>query len=251
MRKVSIFGCGWVGKPLLKLLENEYEVLASVQSQNSFDALEGKNRYLLNESNHFFAPNFYESDTIIIAIPPRGDYLNTIKTLCSYIKASTQIILLSSTSVYPQTEGIVDENETKTVKNPSIMLETERFLQKKHQKMLILRLGGLMGYDRIAGKYTAGKTLEHDAFINYIHRDDVIAIIKMFIDTKVSEDVVNVVAPSTHSKKAVYDQNALQFGFEKTLFNSTKIEGKTVSTDKLQTFYHYDFIHPQAISFWS
>jgi len=251
MKSVSIFGCGWVGKALLPLLDNNYKVLASVQSQNSFDALECANKYLLNESNQFFAPDFYKSDTLIIAIPPRGAYLQTIKILCTYIKDSTQIILLSSTSVYPQTEGIVDENDTKYVKNPSLMLETEQFLQKNHQKTLILRLGGLMGYKRIAGKYTAGKTLEADAFINYVHRDDVVAIIKMFIDKQICEDVVNIVAPTLVSKKTIYDKNALQFNFEKTYFSSNVFKGKRVSAAKIQKKYAYNFIYPEAIFFWS
>lgn len=250
MKTVSIFGCGWIGKALLPLLENEYKVFASVQSQKSFDTLECQNRYILNETNNYFTPKFYDSNTLIIAIPPRGNYLEIIQTLCSYIKPSTQIILLSSTSVYPQKEGNVLENDTKNVENPSLMLESERFLQKNHQKTLILRLSGLMGYSRIAGKYTAGKTLEHDALVNYIHRDDVVAIIKMFIDNEVSEDVINVSAPLNPSKKTIYDNNAALFGFEKTHFKSLEAVGKTVSCEKLQETYHYQFLKENPLTFW-
>lgn len=250
MRSISIFGCGWVGKALLPLLSPGYKVKASVRTPDSFEQLPLKDKFLLNEVNNYFHPDFYQSDVIIIAIPPRGAYLETIQTLLGYTDQTTQIILLSSTSVYGQTEGIVDENSDKEVKNISLMLKTERYLQEKHQNVLILRLGGLMGYNRIAGKYSAGKTFEYDGFVNYIHRDDVVAIIKMFIDKEVCCDVVNVVAPLHPSKQAIFIKNAKRFGFEKTHFTHNEMRSKQVSSKKLKEKYHYKFLKQNPLNFW-
>ena len=250
MRSISIFGCGWIGKALIPILENDYELKASVQTQDSFERLPLEEKFILNHENNFYQADFFQSDTIIIAIPPKGPYLETIQTLLGYINKETQIILLSSTSVYDQNEGIIDENSDKNVKKISLMLKTERFLQKNHQNTLILRLGGLMGYKRIAGKYTAGKTLEYDAFVNYIHRDDVVAIIKMFIDKNISSDVINIVAPIHASKQEIYDKNAQVFGFEKTHFTHSELKGKKVSSKKLKEKYHYKFLKENPLTFW-
>ena len=50
-QKISILGCGWVGNALAKQLENAYFVMASVQIQSSFDALEIQNKIILNSKN--------------------------------------------------------------------------------------------------------------------------------------------------------------------------------------------------------
>jgi len=250
MRIVSIFGCGWIGKALIPILKESYTLKASTRSQRSLEDIPLEDRYILNENNDFFHPQFYKTDVVIIAIPPRGAYLETIKALLNYLRPQTQIILLSSTSIYTQTDGILHENSDKSVKNTSLMLKTERFVEKNHEKTIILRLGGLMGYDRIAGKYSAGKTLDCDAFVNYIHRDDVVSIIKLMIDKKVSSDLLNVVAPLHPCKKDIYDKNAQQFGFDKTLFKENKILGKQISSDKLKEKYHYHFLKENPLHFW-
>jgi len=40
------------------------------------------------------------------------------------------------------------------------MLEGEKILQQYQPSVLILRLGGLMGYNRIAGRYSADKPIK-------------------------------------------------------------------------------------------
>jgi nucleoside-diphosphate-sugar epimerase len=250
MPTISIFGCGWVGKALLPILEPDYQLKSSVRSQSSFETLPCQEKYLLNEHNDYYDPDFYDTDILIIAIPPREHYETTIKKLLSYIKVATQIILLSSTSVYDQTEGLVDENSTKVVSNPSKMLKMEHFLQENHQKLLILRLAGLMGYGRIAGRHSSGKTFQHDGYVNYIHRDDVVAIIKHLIDHGITSDVLNLVAPHHPSKKMIFDNNAKKYNFQPPKFISTQQRSKKVSSQKLQEKYHYKFLKPDPLEFW-
>jgi hypothetical protein len=233
LKRVSILGCGWVGKALAKKLEPFYSVMVSVQSQSSLDKLEIKNKIILNSSNGFSSSEFYETDVLIIAIPPRDAYLENLNTIFTYIKKDTQVILLSSTSVYTQTKGVVSEKDTEKITNPPLMLQAERLLQQKYPSLLILRLGGLMGYNRVAGKYTAGKTLEHDAYVNYVHRDDVVAIIEKCIEQNIKANCFNVVAPLRATKRKIYDYNSKCYGFEKTLFLSSEVKGKRVSSLKL------------------
>ena len=229
MNRISIVGCGWVGKALKEILQEEYQVNCSVRGK-------------LDEKS------FYHVETMIIAIPPRGDYLQTLTHLLSYLSDDTQLILLSSTSVYPQTTGLVKEEDTHGITTPSLMLQAERLvLSIIYPKVLILRLGGLMGYDRIAGKYTAGKTKAHDAPVNYIHRDDVVAIIKLCIDKGVKDNIFNVVAPSHPKQSEIYTKNAKIFGWENTYFESDEVIGKVVSAGKLVEFFGYEFLKREPL----
>jgi nucleoside-diphosphate-sugar epimerase len=249
-KSISILGYGWVGKAFIEKMHSHYNIKASVATQSSFDNLTHRQKYLLNEDNAYKSSDFYRSDIIIIAIPPRGNYFQNIEKIFENISSHSQIILLSSTSVYGKGRDVFSESDSKTVKNPSIMLQTEHFLKKNHKKFLILRLGGLMGYDRIAGKYTAGKSLEHDAIVNYIHRDDVVNIIHHLINEDITQDTINVVAPEHPCKKEIYDNNATIFGFEPTIFITLDIVQREISSEKLLEKYKYQFLKPNPLEFW-
>jgi nucleoside-diphosphate-sugar epimerase len=249
MKKVSIFGCGWVGKALLQELKHKYKVNCLVKTQASYDALEGKNRFLLSADN-LYHEKFYNVDVMLIAIPPHAEYLETLTKLLSFLASSTQFILLSSTSVYSQKEGRVREEDTLNINKPTLMLQAERLLASLRPDMVILRLGGLMGYERIAGKYTAGKTKAHDAPVNYIHRDDVVAIVKLCIERDIRAEVFNVVAPLHPKQSEVYALNAKQFGWENTYFESDEFLGKVVSSEKLVAYFNYQFLKENPLDFW-
>jgi len=114
---------------------------------------------------------------------------------------------------------------------------------------VILRLGGLMGYDRIAGKYTAGKTTE-DAATNYVHRDDVVGIIERIIELRVKNKIFNVVAPKQSTRKEIYTQNAKKFGFEQTDFKGQKKDAKSLSSEILCDVLKYSFKKEDVREFW-
>lgn len=248
-QSISILGCGWVGKALCSALSSTYHFKTSVQSQASFETLDCSNKFILNAQNDFNQPSFYQSDVLIISIPPRGDYLGYLTSILKYIKPKTQLILLSSTSVYSQTEGVVYEEDSKEITYPSLMLQGERLVQKHYPTVVILRLGGLMGYKRIAGKYTAGKSLPHDAPINYVHRDDVIEVINQCIEQQSQSIIFNVVAPLQIRKKELYDYNATRYGFEKTDFETLQVIGKRVDGSKIEKILnvHFQFQTKESI----
>jgi len=249
MKKVSIFGCGWVGKALLQELKHEYEVNCSVKTQASYDALEGENRFLLSADN-LYDEKFYNVDVMVVAIPPRGKYLETLTQLLSFLHSNTQLILLSSTSVYSQIEGMVIEEDTQEIEEPTLMLQAELLVASLRNDVVILRLGGLMGYERIAGKYTAGKTKAHDAPVNYIHRDDVVGVIKLCIESDTRAEVFNVVTPLHPTQSEVYMQNAKDFGWEETYFDSDEVRGKVVSSQKFMDYFKYNFLKKNPMEFW-
>lgn len=217
-RKVSILGCGWVGQALKFKLKDRYEVTCL-----SHDI----------EANDKAA--YYDCDVLVIAIPPRDNYLEVLRQTLEKIATSRQVILLSSISFYDR---------------KPLVIEAEVLLSKLHERVVILRLGGLMGYERIAGKYTAGKILEGNSGTNYVHRDDVIGILENVIAKRLNTGVYDVVAPKQTSKKDIFIQNAKKFGFEDTLFKDGVLSFKELSPERICDTLDYSFIKPDVKTFW-
>jgi len=221
-KKIAILGCGWVGNALKSVLEETGDEVNCLSRDINMDSLVG----------------FYACDVLIIAIPPSDDYADIIED--AYFSLSlnealvTQVILLSSTSFY---------------NNKKIVIEGEEMAKIKDEETVILRVGELMGYDRIAGKDTAGLTVE-DGPTDYVHRDDVIGAISIIIEKNVKNRIFNVIAPVQSTKKEIYTQNAKRFNFDATLFSGTKSETKPQSSDILCEILGYKFKKEDVKSFW-
>ena len=246
MRTLSIFGCGWVGRVLAHALQPNFRVYCSARSRSTYKTLQPHTRYLLAYPN-LYHEAFYQADTFVIAIPPKNYYLETLDTILSYIPSQTQIILLSSISVYTQTHGLIHE-EMRT--KPTRILHAEELVRAHRADSIILRLGGLMGYERIAGKYSAGKVLEHDKLVNYIHRDDVVRIITLCIEKEIRGKILNAVAPLHPRQSYLFAQNANRFGWEKTYYKSDTVQPKVISSQKLIETLDYTFLKPDPLRFW-
>lgn len=219
MIKVTILGCGWVGKALVSTIDtNKYKTVCLSRSIEENSRRGG-----------------YRCDVLVIAIPPRDNYLEVLEEILGRVEATTQVILLSSISFYD---------------GKPLVIKAEGLLQRMHEGAVILRLGGLMGYDRIAGKYTAGKVLTSDVRTNYVHRDDVVGIIESIIEQDVRDEIFDVVAPEQCSKKEIFTQNAEVFGFEKTEFLSGDEVGKVLVPTKLCELLDYTFLKKDVKSFW-
>ncbi len=212
---ICILGCGWLGKALQEKLDtNKYNTrcLARDMKQNN-----------------------YNCDTLVIAIPPRENYLAVLEYTLTQITKPTQVILLSSISYYD---------------NKALVVEGEGLIKRLCRHSVILRLGGLMGYDRVAGKYTAGKTLAFDGGTNYVHRDDVVGIIERVIFKNITSEVFDVVAPIQSTKKQIFKQNAKVYGFEETRFLNVYKEGKILNSNKLCDTLDYVFKYEDVQKFW-
>lgn len=218
-KKVSILGCGWVGKALKERLEPDCHV-----------------NCLTRDIGENLTNDYYDCNTFLIAIPPRENYLEVLTETLQHIKSQCQVIFLSSTSFYDA---------------KPLVVQGEELIQNLCPKVLILRLSGLMGYDRIAGKYSVGKTLAHDKYVNYVHRDDVVKIIELCIKQNVKKETFDVTAPNHPKQSEVYSKNAQQFGWENTYFTSTEVKGKLVSSEKLIAYFNYEFLYPDPLQFWT
>jgi len=179
--------------------------------------------------------NAYRCDMCVIGIPPRGDHLAQLRQHLAQLSAQTHIVFLSSISYYSGKQAVID---------------AERLLKASFPDAVILRLGGLMGYDRIAGKYSAGKTVASNTMTRYIHRDDAVGIICHIIRMGVHRLTLDLIAPVQRDKKSLYDHNAKRFGFARTHFLSEEITHNPLPSSALSSILDYHFKRPDVLTFW-
>lgn len=268
---MSVLGCGWLGLPLAEfLMEKGFAVKGSTTSPEKLELLASKGiePFLLN-----FQPgiatekypeqrDFLQADVLVISIPPRiatqGNQFHAVQIrhlTYPLIYSHIKIIYISSTSVYPENRQIA--TETSAVLTDNVMVKAEKIvleeilLKNRPPRTTVLRCGGLMGYNRIPGKYVAGKTIDTgDVPVNFVHRDDVVRIIHEIIRQEKWGETYNVVAPGHPARREVYAQNARDFGFAPPVYSDLPIpDYKTVNGEKLIRELGYEFLFPDPATF--
>lgn len=227
MQKVAIFGCGWLGKPLARALQEKFDVKCFSRETTADDDA------------------FWQSDTMIIAIHTKENYLATLQKVAALTKPEANIVLMSSTSVYREFECDVDEQSFIT--HNSLIKEAEELLLGLRERVLVLRLGGLMGEDRVAGRWKSALAFQ-DGYVNYIHQEDVIAIITTMLERGINEGIYNLVAPLHPTRLEIHQKNAQKFGVDVGAFEGfTK---RRVLSNKVIQELGYSFRYPNPLEFW-
>ena len=118
-KTILLFGVGWLGRELIhSLSENEYDIyVATRRSKKQIDF--GRPVHFLNVSYHSNQLSFIDSsihklsfDVAVVMLPPSGfnDYSNVIRSICEQVDNVKQLIYTSSTGVYQEFEGLVNEH---------------------------------------------------------------------------------------------------------------------------------------------
>jgi nucleoside-diphosphate-sugar epimerase len=258
IKKISIAGCGWLGLPLGESLAKKgYSLKGSTTTAAKLEKIEmaGITPFLINFDKAADLINedaFFDADLMIIAIPPSktAHYSHTIYNIVHRLPKECRVIFISSTSVYDDLNRVVDESDAKSgqIGNAEIYLAEQEILKKFTDKSCILRCGGLMGKERVAGKYFAAKKGLNNGhlILNLIHYRDVIGIIEKIIEKDAFGKVWNLVAPMQRSRKEVYEQNAYDYGFSPPEFtyNDLSLPFKIISPQKLLNELQYSFKFP-------
>lgn len=226
-KSVGIVGCGWLGAPLAHELKKSYDVECFKRESTWQDN------------------SFWQRDTIIIAINTKDNYLETLQKIAELTKPSSKIILMSSTSIYREFDEDVDESFAIT--KPSLIKDAEDLMLGLKERVLIFRLGGLMGEDRVAGRWKSATDFS-DGYVNYIHRNDVINIVKKTLEMGVESGIYNLVAPQHPTRKEIHEKNSQKYGSEIGTFSGfTK---RRVLSNKIIKELNYTFLHPNPLEFW-
>jgi nucleoside-diphosphate-sugar epimerase len=264
METISILGCGWLGLPLgLYLVKKGYKVKGSTTAPDKLKLIKEKDiePYLIVLNPEIHGEHFDEflnCDALVIDFPPerREDIVDyhrdQIESLISAIRSGTvkHVIFTSSTSVYPDANGEAFEDpEPKPTKSSGkALLKAENLLRECHKfETTIIRFGGLIGYDRMPGRFLAGKKnlAGGDAPVNLIHRDDCIQIIYKIIRNNIWGETFNACADCHPTRNQYYTQQAELIGLTPPTFNeSDSCNYKIVSNKKLKKLLNYEFKYP-------
>ena len=267
MKTVSILGCGWLGEPLaLSLKEAGFSVRGSVRKPEGLTALseKGIESYLLDiapEVNADRADEFFSSDVLFINFPPeRRDDIETYheEQIANLVGAipnpqGKMLIFASSTSVYPNTNGVVREEDFLCPDKQSgkALRRAERFLMDHSEiDTTVIRFSGLIGYDRAPIKSIRRKklVLNPDCPLNLIHRDDCIGIVRSVIDLDVRNTILNAACDEHPTRREYYSREARKYGIEPPLFEMESApEYKIVSNEKLKKMLGYRLIYPDPL----
>ncbi|MCE7062886.1 NAD-dependent epimerase/dehydratase family protein [Dyadobacter sp. CY343] len=274
-KRISILGCGWLGIALAqRLLVDPITsvVKASTTSEGKLADFErrGLEGFLLPLTPGFHAESdvvkdFFNTDSLVISLPPRsgknepGFYTKQIEAVVEAVRNSPvkEVIFISSTSIYPDLNRVVTEEDVTLPEHSPAqeMVLAEKLIEslRPERTVSILRFGGLLGYNRIPGKYVQGQKdmSTGEIPVNYIHRDDGAAVILTMLKLGVKNETFNIVAPSHPPRKAVYLDTCGQFGWEAPTFLSpaTQPDFKIISNEKFTQNFAYEFLYPDPLRF--
>jgi len=265
MKKVSILGLGWLGEATGLLLQTHgYEVLGSstrpekveILRKRGLDAVQFS---LTPDPEGTGYPRLFESQILVVTIPPRsrqGDgemYLQQLAFIRELLVASAveQVIFISSTGIYPNESkpSPYTEDEPINASNPTLYRAEQLMADSPSYALTVLRMGGLMGADRIPGAYFSGKeqVVGHTR-VNFIHQLDAVSMIAWVIDQGLWNQTFNGVAPQHPLRREIYAKNASALGIlPPASYQEAADEkvGRWISSEKISaTGFSFDFPNP-------
>ncbi|WP_294329444.1 hypothetical protein [uncultured Chryseobacterium sp.] len=252
MKKVGIIGYGWLGARIATAMSDQYEIYATATTVEKADELntKGISAVVANFPDHQLTEPYSRwqalegIDVLIVTIPISeksccvSSLYNRIQNLSAFIgDFKGQLFLMSSTGVYPDTEKEFTEDEVSIDK-----ISGERMVRNIYPQVNILRLGGLMGDNRLLKNYNIRNL---DFAVNHIHYKDIAGIILKMIKNGTEKCLYNVTAPLHPSKAQVINaQKNIENGEE-----PKGIKGKKVLSSKLVSELEYIFQYPDPRKF--
>lgn len=259
MKHLGILGCGWLGTLLAtKLNSFKWNLKVSKTTAEGLEALRqlGFDSYSITLSENSLEGNleFFENlDQIVVSIPPKRNdamgFSQKIDYLINFLKSkkNCKIIFLSSISVYGKKEGFFDETSTLSPETESSrqLVESEKMILKSSNPSLILRLGGLVGYNRNPIFHLHKKIIPNpNGIINFIHQKDAVeAIFKLLCKPKL-EGIFNLVSPNHPKREDYYLQMAKIYNLSTPKFTKQNpVIKRQIKATKIQklTDFNYQF----------
>jgi len=256
---VGIIGCGWLGTALaITLVQQNIFVVGTTQNESKLEAL----KKLGVNAEQFSLPFdeksvtnqlIFQCRSLIICIPPqirygKSDYAEKITQIIKAAENGSveKIILLSTTAIYGDLSGDIDETNqlNKQSKKVALLAEAEQEVLLFSKQSIVLRLGGLVGDKRHPGSFLRHKRLlsAPNAYVNLVHQQDVIGVIVELLSKGVS-GVFNVVNQMNMSKRDFYSIAANTLNLSSPNFDeNTRSElGRQVASDKVRNSLNYQF----------
>lgn len=179
---------------------------------------------------------------LLVALPPSAG-THAFELAAKMAKASKWSILISSTSVYPDDDGLYKEGDAVRRVSPhsgACLLDLETLFDS--QTTTIIRAGGLFGPGRHPGGFLRNRPLSRPTDpVNVVHIDDVIGAIEYTSHNTLS-GAFNLAAPELISRAEFYSAAG---AIPPTEESDPRAQGRRVLSDRI-TKHGYRFLHPNA-----
>lgn len=265
-KKALIIGCGWVGLRFAKkLLAQGFEVRVTSTSLSKVRLLKLEGFIPLLVDFNFaldtairvsLCSHCYELVLVSVPAKKREDLTACIKKferLSQFLQTikTKSIVYLSSVGIYPNAIQPISET---TIPNQLLdpkLFQAEQVLAFAVNKLNILRLGGIFGDNRIPGKHFSGKACEvGKQLANYIHVEDIIAIILFLYKQGIEGQLFNAVSPIHPSKMEIILKMASKYNYPlPSSFEEIPSESKCVSSKKLIEAVGYQFQYENPLDY--
>ena len=253
MKTFTILGAGWLGFALGCELKRTHKIKVSMKDYKKEEMFlkEGFLPFLLNEDDFTFLDDLLETNYLFINFPPSKfkDYSKFLEKIYSHKKIDNieKIIFVSSTSIYPNENGIFNENSKISNEKSPKVYDSEMLIKDKTD--VIFRCSGLMGYNRIAGKRSSSKIVnDKDIKVNYIHRDDVINATAFVIENNIN-GIFNLCVKEHPTKEEIYLHNAKKFNFKESIFKDEKaLNNRIIDGSKIESL-GFEYKYPNPFEF--
>jgi len=264
-KTIAIAGLGWLGVPLAHSLSTlGFQIKGSVTSEEKARKMssQGIDTYAIEISEEGIrgeSTQFLQDVSILIVLIPPGirrntgaDFVQKMSNLLSVVEKNKaeKVILVSSTSVYGDSQGPVTEKDhpkPSTMVGEQLLQVESLFSNSQKIDLSIVRFGGLFGGSREPVRYLAGRKnlIDGNAPVNLIHRDDCIAILSEIIKQDAFGYTFNAVIPKHPIKREYYTQKATALNLTPPHYSDegTDSNHKQVDSENITAVLNYSFKH--------
>ncbi|MEG0279570.1 MAG: SDR family oxidoreductase [Morganella sp. (in: enterobacteria)] len=266
MKTVSIAGLGWLGMPLAQQLTDiGIHVKGTKTTPDGVEAATmcGIECYLLNltpepECDADDLDAFLETDILVITLPASKtagggyQYVRAVQNLVdtAVARGVSRVIFTGSTAVYGNQTGRLTEKSPlqPVTESAKAIVDIEYWLNALPGVSAdILRLAGLVGEFRHAGRFLAGKTEVKggEQAVNLVHQDDVIAAIRLLIQRPQGGHTYNLCAPQHPSRAEFYPDVSRQINLLPPTFREDDhSEGKIIDGSLICRELGFEYQYP-------
>lgn len=250
---VGILGCGWLGLPLAQHLVNQgYDVHGSSTQKEKLPLIAATGAIPAivhcDESEAIGLSAFLKKiDCLILTLPPgirkhpKRRFDHVIKTIHREVtkQGVQKVIFISSTAVYGDAKGWIDESTSTTAVTESgkqLVRCEQQWLTTPGLNATILRFGGLVGPNRHP-IYALAKRDRIDnpkGKINFIHLNDCIKLISLCLNSSRSTGIFNGVSPYHPHREEYYLHMAKLAGIKLPHFDSSQSHERVISSQKAE-----------------
>jgi len=262
IEKISIIGCGWFGLPMGKdLVQHGFQVCGSTTREEKLPTIKeaGIKPYQISlDPNIIGDQSFFNTDLLIVNLPPRKKPEATYQESMSNLQAAvvahgiSNVILISSTSVYSNDNKPMYEEDASYVKTPrsgiSLLKIEDIWRQNSSYQLTTLRFAGLFGPERNPGRFLSGKDTSGAMNpVNMVHLSDCIGTVNTIIEKQIWNNTFNICSPEHPERINFYKEASKQSNYSPPIFQSPeKTDSKIINGDKFiaMSNYQYKFENP-------